>query len=314
MRVAIIGGTGHIGQFLSGMLLDMGHEVFIIHTGRTPIVGKDIADRAVFVRMRYPDMLRDGTFRSLLAEKRFDTVIDILQGDIRGVYADCRETGVGHLIACGSVWMYGRPKVIPTPEVAQTECPLDGYRSRYTEMLETIERSRADSVSATAIMPPNICGPGKIPLDGHGGRSIDVHKAHQRGEPVILPFPGTNLIGPCDAEDVAQGFLLAVENRNLAAGEVFNVGSAYALTAERFMGTYAEIYGRPIPIEYVSPEKYAAEVRPSPSANFHFLEHMCPDISKISARLGYEPRHTPESSMARAVQWMYDQGLLETSA
>ncbi|MCL6519149.1 MAG: NAD(P)-dependent oxidoreductase [Armatimonadetes bacterium] len=311
MRIAVIGGTGHIGRFLCGMLLKNGHEVVIIHSGRTSVCDPVIAEKSLVVTLRYQDMLADGTFASLLADQHIEVVIDILQGDIQRVYADCLSTKVEHLIACGSVWMYGRPKVVPTPEVAQTECLFEGYRQRYAELLATIEVARQDGIPVTAIMPPNICGPGKVPLECSGGRSIEVHKAHRRGEPVILPFPGTNLIGPCDAEDVAQGFLCAVENRRAAAFEIFNVGSAYALTAEKFVKTYEEIYKTTIPIEYVSPEIYAREISPNISANFHFLEHMCPDISKISSRLGYEPLYTPEETMERAVKWMNDEGFFD---
>ncbi|MDI6828539.1 MAG: NAD(P)-dependent oxidoreductase [Armatimonadota bacterium] len=311
MRVAIIGGTGHIGQFLCGMLLRNSHELFVIHSGRTPLKDSMVAEKSVVATMRYPDMLAQGTFASLLADNHIEVVIDILQGDIRGVYAQCLEAKVEHLIACGSVWMYGRPKIVPTPEVAQTECPFDGYRRRYAELLETIEVAKRDGLPVTAIMPPNICGPGKVPLECKGGRSIEVHCEHRRGEPVILPLPGTNLVGPCDAEDVARGFVCALENRDAAAFEIYNVGSAYALTAERFVKTYAEIYGTTIPIEYVNPDVYAREVLPNISANFHFLEHMCPDISKISSQLGYKPAYTPEETMERAVKWMYDEGLFD---
>jgi nucleoside-diphosphate-sugar epimerase len=159
-------------------------------------------------------------------------------------------------------------------------------------------------------MPPNICGPGKVPLDGVGGRSIEVHKAHQRGEAVILPYPGTNLIGPCDAEDVARGFACAIANRDASAGEMFNVGSAYALTAEQFIRTYAATYGSAIPIDYVSAETYVSDVSPDVGMSFHFVEHMCPDISKITSRLGYRPGYTPEQTMERAVKWMRDEELI----
>lgn len=143
-----------------------------------------------------------------------------------------------------------------------------------------------------------------------GGRDLDVHRAHQAGRPVVLPFPGTTLIGPCDAEDVARGFHCAIRNPSAAAGEMFNVGSAYALTAEQFIRTYADIYGVTIPIRYVSPETYLREVNPDLGANFHFLEHMCPDLTKITTRLGYRPAYTPEQTMARAVEWMIRTNLL----
>jgi len=315
LRVVIIGGTGHIGRFLTRMLVDDGQQVVVVSSGRTPADTEHTSAGGVeFAHLRYPGTLADGTFKSLLREKRPDAVVDILQSDTKRAYSRCLEEGVRHLVLCGSVWMFGRPKVVPTPEATQTECPFEAYRLRYVDMLRAVERSENGGLAVTGVMPPNICGPGKIPLDGMGGRSIEAHRAHRRGGNVILPFPGTNLIGPCDAEDVAQGFFRAIKNREAAAGHILNVGSSYALTAERFIKTYADIYGTRIPIEYVSAESYVRDVSPDLGSYYHFLEHMCPDISRISSLLGYRPRYTPEETMERAVKWMLDTGMLTDRA
>ena len=308
MKTLVIGGTGHIGQFLTKMLADDGQEVLVQSSGRTAVPAAASA-RVKYAALDYTASLRNGAFLALLQAEKPTAVVDILQGDSASVAHACQLAGVTQLVACGSVWMFGRPKVVPTPAVAQTKCPFDGYQRRYTEMLQLLARAPLDGLAFTAIMPPNICGPGKIPLDGHGGRSLEVHRAHQRGVEIILPDPGTTLVGPCDAEDVAQAFFLAVKHPE-AAGEIYNVGSAYALTAERFVRTYGDIYGTPIPVRYVSPETYTRDVLPDLGSHFHFLEHMCPDISRTVLRLGYAPRHTPEQTMERAVRWMVDQKLL----
>lgn len=306
MRVAVIGGTGHIGSFLTPQLIEAGWEVTVVSSGRRAVDENSFPPTVEFVTLQYDRMLADGSFRDLLADQKPDAVVDILQADAPGVLSACRETGVGHLVFCGSLWMFGRPKVVPTPEIRQTECPFEGYKKRFDQLLDTVSKSDMTVLAVSAVMPPNICGPGKIPLEGRGGRSIEVHREHQRGVEVCLPFPGTNLIGPCDAEDVARGFACVLGGREASAGEISNVGSAYALTAEQFINTYADIYGTTIPIRYVDPTTFARDVLPDLGANYHFLEHMCPDISKISARLGYSPEYTPEETMERAVKWMKD--------
>jgi nucleoside-diphosphate-sugar epimerase len=309
MTTLVIGGTGHIGGFLLQQLLEDGHDLIVVSSGRTPL-DPAVQHRVETVQMSYNQMLSDGSFQALLVQKKVDAVVDILQGDSMGIYAASKAAGVRQIVFCGSVWMFGRPKVVPTPEITQTPCPFGGYESRYAQMCEVIKVSAGSGISVSSIMPPNICGPGKIPLDGMGDRSIDVHLAHQRGEEVVMPYPGTNLIGPCDADDVARGFACALRNPEAAAGEIFNVGAAYALTSEQFIRVYADIYGIPIPIRYVEPGEYVRDVLPDLGANFHFLEHMCPDISKISSRLGCTPKYTPEATMERAVNWMRGQGLL----
>ena len=101
-----------------------------------------------------------------------------------------------------------------------------------------------------------------------------------------------------------------MQKREQADGEIFNVGSAYALTAPELVGTFGDIYGTKIPIDWVSYEKYTTESVPEFGANFHFLQHMCPDITKLRTKLGYDPVQTPESTLERAVKWMFDEGLL----
>lgn len=304
MRVCIIGGSGHIGQFLTPMLAEAGHEVTVLSSGRTalPQSGTWKAVRAVTQAYGVPG------WTDAVRALRPQVVVDILQGDSPGLYAAVKDT-CEHLVVCGSLWMFGLPRVVPTPAVTQAPCLFEGYARRYRQMLETKERAGADGVAFTAIMPPNICGPGKIPLDGSGGRSLDVHRAHRRGEAVILPDPGNVLIGPCDAEDVARGFLCAVQNRAVAAGGMFNVGSAYALTALQFIETYGVIYGVRIPVELVSWERFAGEVMPDQGAHWHFKANMCPDLTAIR-RLGYVPSYTPEQTMERAVRWMRDRQML----
>jgi nucleoside-diphosphate-sugar epimerase len=306
MNVVIIGGTGHIGQFLCSMLADRGDQVIVISSGKTPITDT----RIKAVTLQYNQMIDDGSFDKLLRETRPHAVVDILQDHTPALYRIVQEAGIKQMVICGSVWMFGRPKIVPTPPVPQTECPFPGYKKRFTEMVHSIDQARHEGYSLSAIMPPNICGPGKIPLDGMGGRDIEIHRQHQAGKPVTLPYPGSNLIGPCDAEDVARAFFCALNNPDKSAGHIFNVGSAYALTSEQFIRTYAEIYRTTIPINYVSMEKYISEVSPDLGSNFHFTDHMCPDISKTTDLLGYEPKYTPEETMARAVKWMYDQKLL----
>jgi len=78
----------------------------------------------------------------------------------------------------------------------------------------------------------------------------------------------------------------------------------------QFVETYAAIYGSRIPIEWVSWQRFETEVMPDVGAHWHFRANMCPDITTIRQRLGYEPAYTPEQSLERAVRWMVDTGVL----
>lgn len=304
MDICVIGGSGHIGKHLIPMLVEAGHQVTVVTSRRTKVPTTRAWNSVRLVQQVYGKEGWTDAIRALKAE----VVVDILQGDSPALY-DAIKHVCKHLIVCGSLWMFGLPKVVPTPEEVQSPCVFAGYGDRFAKLLETKARAAADGVAFTAIMPPNICGPNKIPLECKGGRSLEVHRSHKRGEPVVLPAPGNNLIGPCDAEDVARGFFGAIEKREAAADEVFNVGSAYALTAINFVETYASIYGVRIPIEFVSWQKFEQEVLPEIGAHWHFKANMCPDISKAWRKIGYAPKYTPEQAMQRAVKWLVDEGM-----
>jgi len=307
MKALVIGGTGHIGRFLVPELVGQGWEVSVVSRGRTPVPEANAWEGVSVIHADY--RRKDDQFSSVISEADAELVIDILGSDVPSTYQAAKGR-CRHFIACGSVWMYGLARIVPTPEETQGPCEFDWYAMRYDELQRTKAFAEDEGIAFTAIMPPNVCGPGKVPIDCRGGRDIDTHKCHMRGEPVILPEGCTTLIGPCDASDVAHGFTLSACNTDKASGRVFNVGSAYALTAPELVREYGRIHGVKIPVEYVSAGEFYGNVLPESGANFHFRSHMAPDISNISRMLGYRPRYTPEQSLARAVEWMRNQGLL----
>ncbi|HXK44499.1 MAG TPA: NAD-dependent epimerase/dehydratase family protein [bacterium] len=229
MRICIIGGTGHIGENLVKMLLAEKFQVFVVTRGNRPVPAHQ---NIRFIKKTYDSNVDE--WRNLFDEIKPEIIIDILGGSAPILY-NAGRLYCKHFIVCGSIWMFGEAKVVPTPENTQSPCIFAGYARRYNDMLKLKDEARMDGVKFTAIMPPNICGPGKIPLDCYGSRDIEHHRQHMGGKPVPLPEPGQTLIGPCDAEDVATGFYLSVLNPEMAADEIFNVGSAYAITAKQFV-------------------------------------------------------------------------------
>ena len=307
MHILVIGGTGHIGSFLVPGLVREGQEVTVLTRGQRPVPKDPAFNRVKLVEAAYKR--GDEDWRKLIGSIGAEVVIDIVGADVPSTYGAAKPA-CKHYIATGSVWMLGSARRVPYPPEQQTPCPFDWYGMRWRELNGTRAKAKTDGVPFTAVLPPNICGPGKVPMDGKGGRDVEVHKSHMRGEPVQLPEGCNTLIAPCDASDVAQGHLKAALNRDAAAGEFFNVGAPFALTAPGFIEAYARIYETTIPIEYVPREKFYNEILPDTGANYHFQEHMAPDISKTRTKLGYEPEFTCEQTMARGVAWMREQKLI----
>ena len=304
MRVFVIGGTGHIGVHLVPILVKQGHEV-VVGARKNGLSGNPSFDGASFLACDSTDV---ECLKEIEKKERFDVIVEF-PGTVKNIW-DVFKDSVSHIVACGSFWMYGKPKLVPTPEIPQERSFFDVYAIRYQQILDMIVDSNEHKAKFTAIMPPNICGPGKTPLDTSGGRSIEVHKSNMRGETVYLPDGPEALITPCDAYDLAMLFALAINNRENAAGQVFNGGTRYALTATQFVQTMADIYGVKIPIAYVPWEEYKTKYNPSEGNWWHFYAHMCPDISKAEKLLGYTPKYTPEETLRRAVEWMKEHKLL----
>lgn len=307
MKILIIGGTGHVGSYLTSFLVQKGHEVVVMTSGRRPIPESGAWESVCPVIASY--RRGGGDWQTAVADLEADVIIDILGTDVPLLY-EMSRLHCQHLIVCGSIWMFGPPRTVPTPEATQGPCIFEPYAQRYHELVITRNRALEEGIAFTAVMPPNICGPGKIPLDTMGGRSPDVHRALARGEEVVLPFPCSNLISPCDAEDIATAFVLAVESRDAAAGKIFNVGSAYGLTALQFVEVYGAIYGVDLPVRFVDWKTYTT-ISPSRASYYHFEANMCPDITEIKEKLGYRPDYTPEQSMERAVNWMRGEGIFD---
>lgn len=304
MKVLVIGGTGHVGKFMVPMLVEAGCEVAVAGSGRTPVPESKQWKKVHYIKC---DINSSDTFPAFV-EFKPRTLIN-MPGDSYTIYQHLKKN-IEHVIACGSLWMYGEPKVVPTPETVQNPCPFPGYANRMDLFLKMLDECPKDGVMFTGIMPPNICGPGKIPLECLGGRSLDVHREHMSGKEVILPDGPDVLIGPCDAEDIARCFVLAALKPKQAAGRIFNVGSDYALCAAEFVRAYADIYGSEIPVRRVGWEDYINTVSPGKSSWWHYKAHMCPDISGARDLLGYEPKYTPEQTLERAVDWMKAEKLI----
>lgn len=301
--VLVIGGYGHIGRFLVPRLVRSGFDVTVLTRAQQPPpdsdAWRDLPHR--HITGNYQELTDKHGWADLLKEITPNVVIDILARSAPAVVRACPST-VGHVLVCGSVWMYGPPRQVPTPERTQGPFPFEFYRVRYQHLQELLLARQGPAV--TGIMPSNIAGPGKIPIDPYGTRELAVHKAMASGLEIVLPYDGQMLVGPADAEDVAEVFALATEQPDKSAGRMFNAAAAYALTFADLVTTYSRIYGVEIPVRAVEWDEFDLIVRPTPEQRYHHEAHMCADITAARRVLGYEPKYTPETALQRGVEWM----------
>ena len=301
--VLVIGGYGHIGRFLVPRLVDAGWVVTVLTRGNQPLPDSPAWQglRHRHITGDYQKLTEQHGWARIIDDVAPSAIIDILGRDTPAIVA-AGPAGVRQVIVCGSVWMYGPPRQIPTPERTQGPFPFEFYRIRYRHIQELL--AAASGPAVTAVMPSNIAGPGKIPLDPYGSRELAIHKAMHSGLEIVLPHDGQMLVGPTDAEDIAEVFALALDEVDKSAGRMFNAAAAYALTYADLVTTYSRIYGVEIPVRAVDWDEFDLIVRPDPVQRYHHEAHMCADITAARRILGYEPKYTPEAALQRAVEWM----------
>ena len=91
------------------------------------------------------------------------------------------------------------------------------------------------------LQPGHISGPGWMPIGPLGNLDPSVWQALSAGEEIAVPGLGAELMHHVHADDVAQAFRLAVEHRDAAAGESFNVVAPSALTVRGFLAIAARL-------------------------------------------------------------------------
>ena len=119
MRVAIIGGTGHIGSFLTPRLADAGHTVVCVSRG----LKEPYRMHAAWQSIERVEMDRGaeelaGRFGERVAQLDAEAVIDLTCYQLHSAQqlaAALRGTGT-HLLHCGTIWVHGPSVVVPTTE------------------------------------------------------------------------------------------------------------------------------------------------------------------------------------------------------
>ena len=163
----------------------------------------------------------------------------------------------------------------------------------------------------------HFCGPhcrtGWVPLNPAANFSREVYARLARGEEVTLPNWGLEVVHHVHADDVAQLFMKAIENRNLAIGESFHALSPAALSLRGYAEAVAGWFGKEANLTYKPFDEWRADVSErDASATLGHLEHSpnCYSIAKSQRLLDYRPRYTSLQGVRESVNWLIDHGIL----
>ncbi len=318
MRIVVIGGSGHVGTYLVPRLVRSGHEVVTISRGQRAPYQDDEAWRDVQqVRADRNAEDAEGTFPGRVASLRPDAVVDMVcfTADSARLLVEGLRGHTGHLVSCGSIWRYGPSEKLPVDEDNATP-PVGEYGTQKAAIARLLQEETASGgLVTTSLHPGHISGPGWNPIGPVGNLDPGVWRTLSAGEELVIPGLGTELMHHVHADDVAQAFHLALENRNAAAGGSFNVVARSALTVRGFAAIAAGWFGQEARLRSVSWDEFRAgtDNQYAQTSWDHLWRSQYVSIERTRAALGYHPAHEPEDAVRQAVAWLIDHGQLDVA-
>jgi nucleoside-diphosphate-sugar epimerase len=225
MKLLFIGGTGNISSACSELVLQRGHELFVLNrslSGRHPL-----PDRATLLR---GDVYTDEAhIASLVAGHRFDAVVDYIAYTVDDIERDLRlfRDRADQFVFISSASAYEKP---PSNYFITEETPLANpyweYSSNKIDCENRLMQAyREEGFPVTIVRPSHTYGPSQIPFGvaswRHPWTVVDRMRRRQK---VIVPGDGTSLWVLTWNADFARGLVGLLGNAR-AIGEAFQITS-----------------------------------------------------------------------------------------
>jgi nucleoside-diphosphate-sugar epimerase len=319
MRITVIGGSGHVGSFLIPRLVRAGHDVVNLTRGASiPYVQDETWSQVEQITVDRAAEDEAGTFGKRIAALDADVVVDMIcfTTDSAAALVDALRGRSGHLIHCGSIWRYGASVKQPMRE-DDASPPFGEYGTQKAAIAELLAaETLSGGLVTTVLQPGHISGPGWPAIGPLGNLDPAVWHALSAGREIAVPGLGAELMHHVHADDVAQAFELAVEHRDAAAGQAFNVVAPSALTVRGFLAIAAGWFGQPARTRSVSWSEFRSVTAPdfADSSWQHLSRSQYASIEKARTVLGYAPAFEPEAAVLAAVRWLIDHGRLEVAS
>ncbi|MFZ1115484.1 MAG: NAD-dependent epimerase/dehydratase family protein, partial [Propionibacteriaceae bacterium] len=259
-----------------------------------------------------------GTFGQRVATLEADVVVDMIcfTPESAAALVEALRGHSGHLVHCGTIWRYGLSLKQPMRE-DDTSPPFGEYGTQKAAIAELLAaETRSGGLVTTVLQPGHISGPGWPPIGPLGNLDPDIWYALSAGQEIAVPGLGAELMHHVHADDVAQAFQLAIEQRDAASGESFNVVAPSALTVRGFLEIAAGWFGQTARIRSVS----WAEFRSGTTAAYadSSWQHLCrsqyASIEKARSLLSYTPAYEPEAAVLDGIRWLIDHDRLKVAS
>ncbi|MGE0406955.1 MAG: NAD-dependent epimerase/dehydratase family protein [Candidatus Korobacteraceae bacterium] len=313
MRVVIIGGTGHIGTYLTPRLVEAGHAVLCASRGQSKPYREHGAWKQVSMVAadRTAEEAR-GNFGERIAALQPEAVIDLTCYEPESAIqlVDALRGRVQHFLHCGTIWVHGPGVQVPITE-EEPRRPFGEYGCRKATIEKyLLDQARGHGFPATVLHPGHIVGPGWVPLNPAGNFNPQIYSDLAAGRELLLPNLGLETVHHVHADDVAQGFLRALARRSVTLGESFHLVSPAALTLRGYAERMAQWYGQPANLRYLPFEEWRKHVSEKDAGKTwdHIAHSPSISIEKARTLLGYSPRYTSLEAVQESVAWLVQNG------
>jgi nucleoside-diphosphate-sugar epimerase len=311
MKIVIIGGTGHVGTFLVPRLVTAGHELTVVsRKQREPYLIHSAWQSVRRIPIDRSEAEKQNNFGKQILDLDPDIVIDMICFTPESVESLVEELSgkIRHYLLCGTIWVHGYSEQVPTDET-QPRKPFGDYGIKKAEIESwLLSYSHLTGFPATIIHPGHIVGPGWVPLNPAGNFNPDVYKKLAAGEELILPNLGLETVHHVHADDVAQAFEKAINNRSTALGESFHTVSPKALTLRGYAEAMAAWFGKDAHLSFLPWTEWKNTVNEKDAdATWDHIAHS-PNCSIEKARnlINYQPRYTSLQAVQESVSHLID--------
>lgn len=181
-------------------------------------------------------------------------------------------------------------KPVPIDEEAKQVCNSIYAITKKDQEGMVLNIGKSYGIPAVALRYFNVYGPRQSLSNPYTGVAAIFLSRIKNDNPPIVYEDGLQTRDFISVHDIVQANMLAMESRN-ADYEVFNVGTGKPIAIKKIAEILARLYGK--------------DIKPNITNNFRKgdIRHCFADISKIQAKLDFEPKVSFEEGMKELIAW-----------
>lgn len=316
-RYLLTGGLGHLGQTITGQLLEKGEKVRLFDLAapqtRHPdieYVQGDITDPvAVAKACEGRDVVMHLAARVPQARLAPEIFRKINVGGTKNALEGAIAAGARRFVFASTIEIYGPHRDNPVREDSKLNFTGEYSRNKW-EGEEMIRRAVAEKkIEAVMLRMPLLLGPGKSEERGH----LLLFAAIHRNLPVPLPSPRSAPYSAVAVDDAASAFVLAAHAKG-ANGEAMNIAAPDTPPALQLFRQFAKAAGSrsiilPVPQVFVRPAVELAKRLDINGIPPELLDYVFTgggySIDKARRVIGYAPKYTCLEALLRSYRAKY---------